>query len=126
MVFLIMPTTTVTIAPRTPPATACPMTEQGKLGVLARTMGRGQGQCLSLKSVTLTWERARSNSAQGRAPSHDTLNHSVSVDGRGLRGVRLPLFLCGAAMQNILIRFESGQPTSPAGEQPYFFALSLK
>jgi len=35
--------------------------------------------------------------AIGRAPSHDTLNHSVRVDRRGLRGVRLPLFLCGGS-----------------------------
>src|SRR4029077_8795106 len=78
-----------------------PITE-GRVLLIARSvghapLGRGQGQCLSLKFVILTWERARSNLAHGRAPSRDTLNHSVSVDRRGLRGVRLPLFLCGGS-----------------------------
>ena len=49
-------------------------------------------------AALLTWDRARSNlTCHERATSSDTPNHSVSVDRRGFRGVRLSLFLCGGS-----------------------------
>jgi hypothetical protein len=47
--------------------------------------------------LSLTCVRARSMARHERATSSDTPNHSVSVDRRGFRGVRLPLFLCGGS-----------------------------
>ena len=50
------------------------------------------------QAFILTCDRVRSNLARHeRATSSDTPNHSVSVDRRGFRGVRLPLFLCGGS-----------------------------
>ena len=51
----------------------------------------------------MTWDRARSNLVRHGPTSSDTPNHSVSVDRRGFRGVRLPLFLCGGSERLITV-----------------------
>ncbi len=84
--------------PEQPPACPCRPVIGPKFVFLWRGCPGSPLSRAPFLAFILTCDRSRSNLARHeRATSSDTPNHCVSVDRRGFRGVRLPLFLCGGS-----------------------------